>query len=266
METAGLMNRFPCLIIRGICDYSDSHKPEEWQGFAGMAAAAYAKDLIYYLAPELVQAEQKLSSILLDSQEATIEIKIIIRDIESRQKAREEQAILDWVIDLSFGAQQSDILAERQPGTCQRLLDSVEYRNWVEHGSQILYCPGIPGSGKTVVSSIVIHDLETRFVADTTVGLTHIYCNSKNQQIQDIRMLLASVLKQLCQRRPAIPDVVKSLHDQHIRLQTKPRIEYLSKAIETVPALFQRIYLAVDALDEWRSRHGRAMTALSIEV
>lgn len=66
METAGLMNRFPCLIIRGICDYSDSHKPEEWQGFAGMAAAAYAKDLIYYLAPELVQAEQKLSSILLD--------------------------------------------------------------------------------------------------------------------------------------------------------------------------------------------------------
>ncbi|KAM6507108.1 hypothetical protein FALCPG4_018497 [Fusarium falciforme] len=57
MEAAGLKNRFPCLIIRGICDYLDSHKSKEWQGFAAMAAAAYAKDLICYLALELVQAE-----------------------------------------------------------------------------------------------------------------------------------------------------------------------------------------------------------------
>ncbi|KAM5363841.1 hypothetical protein ACJZ2D_011817 [Fusarium nematophilum] len=252
MEAAGLMNRFPCLIIRGICDYSDSHKSKEWQGFAAMAAAAYAKDLICYLAPELVQAEQKLSSILLDIQEATTETKIIVQGIESQQNAREKQAILDWIIDTSFGAQQSDILARRQPGTCQWLLDSVEYHNWVENGSQILYCPGIPGSGKTVVSSIVIHDLETRFAADTTVGLAHIYCNFKNQQNQDIRMLVASVLKQLCQRRPGIPDVVRSLHDQYRRLQTKPRIEELSQAMETVSALFQRIYLVVDGLDEWK--------------
>ncbi len=45
MEAAGLMNRFPCLVIRGICDYSDSHKNERWQGYAAMVAAAYAKDL-----------------------------------------------------------------------------------------------------------------------------------------------------------------------------------------------------------------------------
>jgi nucleoside phosphorylase len=40
MEAAGLMNHFPCLVIRGICDYSDSHKNEEWQGFSAMMAAA----------------------------------------------------------------------------------------------------------------------------------------------------------------------------------------------------------------------------------
>ncbi|KAF5660148.1 purine uridine phosphorylase [Fusarium heterosporum] len=64
MEAAGLMNRFPCLAVRGICDYSDSHKSKEWQGFAAMVAAAYAKDLICYLTPEVVQTEQRLSSIL----------------------------------------------------------------------------------------------------------------------------------------------------------------------------------------------------------
>lgn len=46
MEAAGLMNHFPCLVIRGICDYSDSHKSKEWQGYAAMAAAAYARDLL----------------------------------------------------------------------------------------------------------------------------------------------------------------------------------------------------------------------------
>jgi nucleoside phosphorylase len=46
MEAAGIMNHFPCLVIRGICDYSDSHKNERWQGYAAMAAAAYAKDLL----------------------------------------------------------------------------------------------------------------------------------------------------------------------------------------------------------------------------
>jgi nucleoside phosphorylase len=51
MEAAGIMNRFPCLVIRGICDYSDSHKSKDWQGYAAMAAAAYAKDLLGEIQP-----------------------------------------------------------------------------------------------------------------------------------------------------------------------------------------------------------------------
>ncbi|KAF7171284.1 hypothetical protein CNMCM6106_005681 [Aspergillus hiratsukae] len=46
MEAAGLMNDFPCLVIRGICDYADSHKNKEWQGYAAAVAAAYAKELL----------------------------------------------------------------------------------------------------------------------------------------------------------------------------------------------------------------------------
>ena len=46
MEAAGLMNDFPCLVIRGICDYSDSHKHKNWQRRAAAVAAAYAKELL----------------------------------------------------------------------------------------------------------------------------------------------------------------------------------------------------------------------------
>ena len=46
MEAAGLMNSFPCLVVRGICDYADSHKNKRWQPYAAATAAAYAKELL----------------------------------------------------------------------------------------------------------------------------------------------------------------------------------------------------------------------------
>lgn len=46
MEAAGLMNNFPCLVIRGICDYADSHKNKGWQPYAAATAATCAKELL----------------------------------------------------------------------------------------------------------------------------------------------------------------------------------------------------------------------------
>lgn len=64
MEAAGLMNDFPCLVVRGICDYSDSHKNKEWQAYAAMAAAAYAKDLLYRIPLDGVKDEKRISEVL----------------------------------------------------------------------------------------------------------------------------------------------------------------------------------------------------------
>ena len=64
MEAAGLMNHFPCLVIRGVCDYSDTHKNKEWQGYAAMVAAAYAKDLLRRIPPNKVEAEKTISDFL----------------------------------------------------------------------------------------------------------------------------------------------------------------------------------------------------------
>jgi hypothetical protein len=51
MEAAGLMDNFPCLVIRGICDYSDTHKNKNWQPYAAATAAAYAKELLGVIPP-----------------------------------------------------------------------------------------------------------------------------------------------------------------------------------------------------------------------
>jgi hypothetical protein len=46
MEAAGIMNDLPCLVIRGVSDYCDSHKNKDWQGYAALTAAAYTKLLL----------------------------------------------------------------------------------------------------------------------------------------------------------------------------------------------------------------------------
>jgi nucleoside phosphorylase len=58
MEAAGLMNQLPCLVIRGICDYSDSHKNKQWQGYAALTAAAYAKILLSVVPVKQFQKNQ----------------------------------------------------------------------------------------------------------------------------------------------------------------------------------------------------------------
>ncbi|KEQ59459.1 purine and uridine phosphorylase [Aureobasidium melanogenum CBS 110374] len=52
MEAAGLMNDFPCLVIRGISDYCDSHKNDGWQRYAAASAAGYARELLLLIPSE----------------------------------------------------------------------------------------------------------------------------------------------------------------------------------------------------------------------
>lgn len=71
MEAAGLIQNFPCLVIRGICNYADTHQSKEWQGYASMVAAAYAKDLLSRIAPQRMESETKAKDILIGSDHDT---------------------------------------------------------------------------------------------------------------------------------------------------------------------------------------------------
>ncbi|GLA66471.1 hypothetical protein AtubIFM54640_009049 [Aspergillus tubingensis] len=51
MEAAGVMDLVPCIVVRGICDYADSGKNKDWQEYAAMVAAAYARVLLESLSP-----------------------------------------------------------------------------------------------------------------------------------------------------------------------------------------------------------------------
>jgi len=75
MEAAGLMDEFPCLVIRGICDYADSRKNKKWQPYAAATAAGYAKELLSILpAQEAVAASKVGESFQGTSECSTYEV------------------------------------------------------------------------------------------------------------------------------------------------------------------------------------------------
>ena len=67
MEAAGLMTNFPCLVIRGISDYSDSHKNDLWQGYAAATAAAFAKELLNTIPPTQLDATPRIMEAMQNS-------------------------------------------------------------------------------------------------------------------------------------------------------------------------------------------------------
>ncbi|CAG8950857.1 hypothetical protein HYFRA_00003074 [Hymenoscyphus fraxineus] len=51
MEAHGILNTIPVGHIRGVCDYADDHKNDEWHGFAAATAAAYAREVLCSINP-----------------------------------------------------------------------------------------------------------------------------------------------------------------------------------------------------------------------
>jgi hypothetical protein len=112
-----------------------------------------------------------------------------------------------------------------------------------------LFCPGIPGAGKTILTSIVVEHLHNRFQNDQKVGIAYLYCNYKLQNQQKAEYLLSSLLKQLASQH-SLPEAVKSLYDKHERQGTRPASMEISRALRSVSAQYSPVFIIVDALDE----------------
>jgi len=185
-----------------------------------------------------------------------------INMMRSEFNRNENLEILKWLTPIEYGPQHSDYLKRREPGTGKWLLDSVEYQTWLDSSKQTLFCPGIPGSGKTILAAIVVDDLITRSRNDPTIGVAYIYCNFRQKDDQKIENLLASLLKQLARSR-SFPGSVKDLYDRHKEMQTKPSIDEISKALQSVSAMYSKVFIVIDALDECQASNGCLSKLLS---
>ncbi|KAI9689885.1 MAG: hypothetical protein M1822_009767 [Bathelium mastoideum] len=186
----------------------------------------------------------------------------VLKTIKDGREMEDYRMITDWLSPTDFPAQQSDFISKRQAATGLWFLESPTFVSWVKGTSQTLFCPGIPGAGKTMMAAIAVDLLLTTCWEDD-VGIAYIYCNYKRQDTQSATDLLSATLRQLVQERSSFGEPVKALHAVHAGRGTRPSLEEVSNALESVLSQYTRVFLIVDALDEYDNHGGTRSTFLT---
>ncbi|CAG8976236.1 hypothetical protein HYALB_00012003 [Hymenoscyphus albidus] len=129
----------------------------------------------------------------------------------------------------------------------------------------LLLCilPGIPGAGKTILTSILVEELTSRFHDNENIGIAYLYCNFRRREEQNKNNLLASLLKQLARHQPILPEVVKDLYNRHDAQRTRPSFDEISRSLQSTIAMYSRVFIVIDALDECNVSDGSRTTFLS---
>ncbi|KFZ02648.1 hypothetical protein V500_00038 [Pseudogymnoascus sp. VKM F-4518 (FW-2643)] len=177
---------------------------------------------------------------------------------DSQERHKEYDTILDWITLLNYGPQHNDFINRRHGGTGKWLLESVEFKEWIET-SKTLFCPGMPGAGKTILTSVVVDELNTRFQDDKSIGVAYLYCNFRRQHEQRAEELLASLLKQLIQRQRSIPSSVQALYNRSKWKKKQLSFDEIMSSLRSVATTtYSMVFIIVDALDECQvSDNGR---------
>ncbi|KAJ7576596.1 hypothetical protein C8J56DRAFT_870409 [Mycena floridula] len=166
-------------------------------------------------------------------------------DTERIQKRKE---FLVWISKLDFEATQIKTFAKHAPGTGDWFFKKPEFVDWRDGKTKFLWSPGIPGAGKTILSSIIIDHLQSFSMPDLAV--LYIYCDYTRQSDQTPTQLLGSLLKQLVQHQSSISDHILDLYNSYSSRRAFPTSAELLTALHTEASFYHRVYIIVDALDE----------------
>ncbi|KAL3456000.1 hypothetical protein BJX64DRAFT_53254 [Aspergillus heterothallicus] len=171
--------------------------------------------------------------------------------IQASSEKRER--ILKWLAERDFVARLNDCLSRRESGTGQWLLGCDEFQDWLEPSSQVptLFCPGIPGAGKTILSAIVIEHLQEKFRNDRGVGIAYVFGDFQRSRTQTAQHVLASLARQLVQNLPSLPQELTAAYTRHVNKGTRPSVAEVVSMLLPILQNHSRVFILVDALDEF---------------
>ena len=176
--------------------------------------------------------------------------RVNVTKLVIRQDQLQHQEILDWLTPIDYAAQQSNFKRQRQAGTGLWLLNSPEYQQWVMTKGKTLFCPGLPGAGKTILTSIVVDSLFETFRGDSSVAICYFFYDYRRKEEQRLDDNMLSILKQLAQNLPLIHQSVRDLYNQCIEKRTRPSTEEVRKTLYSLANSYSRTFVVIDALDE----------------
>ncbi|KAI7768452.1 hypothetical protein LZL87_014310 [Fusarium oxysporum] len=248
MEAAGLMDRFPCLVIRGICDYADSHKNDRWQRYAAATAAAFAVELLEYVPARQLEATQKVIEAIQSLDKEVGSLKTSINKIDHHITLHR----LQIAEGASFDSKAEEHNPTCLPDTRVELLRDIE--RWIDdqNSKTIFWLNGMAGTGKSTISRTVAQmrhkhgDLGASFFfkrGEADRGSLSKFVPTLARQLAWSTLGAATFIKSAVEADPAIAD--KAVRDQFERLVREPLSRATSASLSR-----PSVVIVVDALDE----------------
>jgi hypothetical protein len=143
---------------------------------------------------------------------------------------------------------------QRQAETGLWLLESAKFKDWKQSAASRLWLYGIPGCGKTILSSTIVKHLLQHCHDDTSMATAYFYFDFNDTQKQDPELMLHSLLCQFVQRSVVIPKGVDALFSSCENGRRKPSSHALLQVIKEAAQEFTHVYVVLDALDECSQR------------
>lgn len=159
-----------------------------------------------------------------------------------------DSQILGWLSTSNYEQKQAYYISQALKGSGQLLLESAEFKRWISTSNQVMLYTGMPGSGKTIMTSMVVDTLRQAFHNDQNVGVAFLYCDFNRQDEQQPDRLYAELLYQLGRQSPALPEVLTRVYQKFV--DSGPKLWPYVDTLTSVISLFSRVFILVDGLDE----------------
>lgn len=175
----------------------------------------------------------------------------MLSSADNNRNSKHRKTVLQWLSREKMGTYQSDILSRREEGTAEWFISTTEFQDWLCQPKKTMFCPGIPGAGKTVISAVTIELLNTKFL-EQNIGTAYFYFNYKVKQDMSTAEVLGVILSQLLTKLEQWPDSVESMYRNASEqsAESRPKLGDLRGALVDICKCFTKVYIVLDALDE----------------
>lgn len=182
--------------------------------------------------------------------------KIARNDETGRSRGQEERLskMTSWLSAPDPSTNYHKAHKQRQAETGLWLLESANFMEWKESAASPLWLYGIPGCGKSILSSTIIEHLLQHCHDDISMVTAYFYFDFNDIQKQDPELMLRSLLCQLLQRSITIPKGVDALFSSCGNGLRLPSMSALIDVTRQAMQEFTQIYVVLDALDESTQR------------
>ena len=215
------------------------------------------KDDVERTIAHLERIKSSLSLILSNSSLAiSQEIKAdgaIVKDAVVGQKIK---TLAEWLTPLNPLIRYNAMIKDCSSGSGGWFLKDDIFDEWKSGNGVLLWCPGIPGAGKSFMATIVMADLQ-RLFKDRKVAIFILYCSYNDPNTQSVESLLSCLLKQDVQRRATVDKKLEELYEGHYRKETRPTLDELKLLLSLALTQFEKSFIIIDALDEISNENRR---------